>query len=111
MGTMPMKLPDAELQGLVRSVAESKAQELDIVITGPALRLIQQRAMPRLRRLNEEGELPFKQDEIASNVETFVEMLFDEGLGGRSGEVTANLVSDLFSKFCQRFPDFIPFCP
>jgi hypothetical protein len=105
------KMSGRDVDTLFLIPAERKAQSLHIYFSARAKEMIQNKVLPKLRRANEEGELFEKQDEVVGNADKFVQLLFDEQLHGNPGEITTDHISDLLSKFCQRFPDFFPFCP
>lgn len=111
MGYMPIKFPPNEVRSMVLEAIDTKTKILGLTISDDAKRMILQKALPNLERINQEGELEEKVGLVRYNSAEFIQLLFDQSLNGKAGEITIDHVSSLLSSFCQRFPDFIPFCP
>jgi hypothetical protein len=111
MGASPTILPPSEVESIVLAAAEQRARELGLTISSPAKARLQTKSLPVLIALNEAGELADRRAEIEYNTATLIQFTFEQPLGGRRGEITLDLISSVLSSFCQRFPDFIPFCP
>lgn len=104
-------LPPEEVRSVVLVAAQRRARELGVTIAKGAINQILEKSRPTLTRLNEEGEIQEKRAEIERNTASLVQYIFDNHLGGRGGEITVEHTNNLFKHFCERFPDFIPFCP
>ncbi|WP_433971625.1 hypothetical protein [Tunturiibacter lichenicola] len=112
MDSMPTILPPNEVRSMVVDAIEAKARDLGLTLSQGAKQAILQKTLPNLTRLNKDGELTGQLiDRIQHNSAEFIQILFDQQLHGKASEITIDHVSTLLSSFCQRFPDFIPFCP
>jgi hypothetical protein len=111
MNQMRTMLPPGDVGSVVLAAAQRRARELGVTISQGAIDQILEKSLPTLTRLNEEGEIPERRAEIERNTASLVQYIFDHQLGGRRGEITLDHTRTLFMSFCERFPDFIPFCP
>lgn len=111
MDSMPTIFPPNQVRSMVLDAVQAKAKELHLNLSEGAKQMILQKALPNLEKLNQDGELEEEVGRVQHNSAEFIQILFDQQLHGRAGEITIDHVSSLLSSFCQRFPDFIPFCP
>jgi hypothetical protein len=111
MSATRIMLPPGDVGSVVLAAAQQKAQELGITIDQGAMNQILNKALPTLTKLNVNGEIPEKRGEIEQNTASLIQYLFDHVLAGRGSEITLDHTNSLFKSFCERFPDFIPFCP
>ena len=108
---MRTMLPPGDVGSVVLAAAQRRARELGVTISQGAIDQILEKSLPTLTRFHEEEETQEKRAEIEPNTASLVQYIFDHQLGGRMGEITLEHTITLFMSFCERFPDFIPFCP
>jgi len=112
MGDTAIILSPGQVNSIVLGAADNEVQRLGLTMSAPARNLLLTKSLPVLNELNDKGELEGARQEIESNTRTLINYVFEEELKGqRGGQITANHLNSIFAKFCEKFPDFRPFCP
>lgn len=112
MTTTAVILSPGEVDSIVLGAADNEVARLGLTMSAPARDLLLRRSLRVLNELNSKGELEGARPEIESNTRALINFVFEEELKGQRGsQITAQHLNSIFSKFCERFPDFRPFCP
>ncbi len=112
MSTTATILSPGEVDSIVLGAADNEIVRLGLTMSAPARVRLLQKSLPVLNQLNKQGELEGAREEIENNTRALIQFVFEEELRSQRGvQITAQHLNSIFSKFCERFPDFRPFCP
>jgi hypothetical protein len=110
MGAIAVILSGDQVNSIVLGAAEASARKLDLIASPGFLSRLLNAALPYLNNLNQRGELDDKRGEIEAATDGFVVAIAEYENLRPGTELTAEHMSSALSWFCEKFPNFVPFC-
>ena len=104
-------LSPVDIGQIVKRVAANTAARMGTTITADAIDLIAARSL-RIQQSFVSPQPTPDPGVIEARTSAVLQEIFTEKLHSDPNlEISANIVTDFFSTFCKKHPDFYPFCP